>query len=55
MAATIKKQTGVEAELIVGDRGIFDVVLDDELIFSKFAADRFPNDQEILASLKARE
>ena len=41
----------VEAELIRGDHGIFDVVADDRLVFSRDEAGRFPEDQEILRLL----
>lgn len=52
MAATIKRETGVEAELVGGDRGIFDVVADGATIFSKHQAGRFPDEDEILAQLR---
>ncbi len=42
----------MEAELIKGDAGIFDVHQDDKLIFSKHEAGRFPEEDEILAQLK---
>lgn len=42
---------GVEAELVRGGGGIFDVVADAELIFSKHDAGRFPENDEILAKL----
>ncbi len=41
----------MEAKLIGGDNGIFDVVADGELIFSKHEAGRFPEDDEIIAKL----
>ena len=43
---------GVEAELIRGGGGIFDVVIDGRLIFSKQEVGRFPEDAEILAKLR---
>ena len=52
MAATIKDQTGVESELIPGGGGIFDVVVDGEMIFSKHEVDRFPEPDEILSKLE---
>jgi selT/selW/selH-like putative selenoprotein len=39
--------------LIPGDRGIFDVVLDGSLIFSKHSEGRFPQADEVLALLRA--
>ena len=51
MAAAIANDTGVESELIRGDNGIFDIVVDGKMIFSKDAEGRFPEDDEILAQL----
>ncbi len=51
MAAAIRRATGVEAEFVRGDGGIFDVVVDGALIFSKDEAGRFPEDDEILSKL----
>jgi len=35
-------------ELKPGDRGAFEVYLDEKLIFSKLQLDRFPNEGEII-------
>ena len=51
LAAAIQGETGVEAELIPGGNGIFDVVVDSKMIFSKYEADRFPENGEILSML----
>ncbi len=51
MAARIKQATGSEPELIRGGDGIFDVVRDGELLFSKHEAGRFPEEDEIVALL----
>jgi selT/selW/selH-like putative selenoprotein len=42
----------VDAELIAGGNGIFDVVVDGKLIFSKFKVGRFPRNEEIIALLR---
>ena len=42
---------GTEPELIAGGGGIFDVAVDDRLIFSKHRAGRFPEHPEILEKL----
>ena len=47
----MKRKLGIDAELIEGEKGIFDVVADGVLIFSKHAEGRFPEEQEILDSL----
>jgi predicted nicotinamide N-methyase len=51
LAAEIKEKFGIESELIEGDKGVFDVVVDGDLVFSKFELDRFPEDGEIEAIL----
>ncbi len=42
---------GVEAELIRGGGGIFDVHQDGRLVFSKHDQGRFPEDAEVLELL----
>jgi hypothetical protein len=44
---------GIDAELAPGERGVFDVVADGTVIFSKHAAHRFPEHGEIVAMLKS--
>ena len=53
MAAAIRDAFGVEAELIKGDDGVFDVVADGQRIFSKHEAGRFPTEKEVLERLRA--
>ena len=48
----MREEVCVEAELVRGDNGVFDVVVDGECIFSKHSEDRFPEDEEILAKLR---
>lgn len=52
MAAQIKDVFGVESELISGSGGIFDVVADGKLIFSKHETGRFPDPDEVIESLQ---
>jgi selT/selW/selH-like putative selenoprotein len=42
----------VEAELIEGARGVFDVRRDGELIYSKYDTDRFPHPGEVTQLLR---
>jgi len=42
----------VKPVLHEGDDGIFDVVVDGRLVFSKHDAGRFPEDDEVLALLR---
>jgi selT/selW/selH-like putative selenoprotein len=43
---------GIEAELIRGGGGVFDVVADGDLVFSKYEVGRFPNKKEVLDKLR---
>jgi predicted Rdx family selenoprotein len=52
LAAEIKKAKGVDAQLVKGSGGIFDVFQDEELVFSKHAEHRFPEPDEIVDALK---
>ena len=46
---------GVEAELIRGSNGVFDVKVDDELIFSKDEVGHFPDENAVIAMIKERQ
>jgi selT/selW/selH-like putative selenoprotein len=52
LAAAIKQATGVEAKLVKGDNGVFDVRVDGRLIFSKKKEGRYPTNEEIVAQLR---
>ena len=43
---------GVDAEVLVGARGQFDVVADGATIFSKAKEHRFPEPDEIIGALR---
>ena len=47
MRETIEKRFGIKAELIKGTGGVFEVTLNNSLIFSKKELGRFPDDDEI--------
>jgi selT/selW/selH-like putative selenoprotein len=49
----LKERTGVDAELIRGSNGIFDVVVDGKTLFSKDTSGRFPNPGEIAAQIQS--
>jgi len=42
----------VEAELIKGGNGVFDVAADGALIYSKHRTGRFPDSEEVLQALR---
>ena len=50
MAAALKEQLDVEAELIVGHSGIFEVAVDGKVVASKTRAG-FPTPEEVVESV----
>ncbi len=52
MAASIRDEFELDVRLIEGNNGIFDVVVDDEIIFSKHETERFPNHEEVINLLR---
>ena len=54
MAAEIESEFGSKATLVPGGSGIYDVVVDGEMIFSKDQTGRFPEDGEFAQSIRAR-
>jgi len=51
LAAEIKQLRGVDASLVRGSGGEFEITLDGTLIFSKRALGRFPAVEEVLEKL----
>ncbi|MBD3333905.1 MAG: SelT/SelW/SelH family protein [Candidatus Eisenbacteria bacterium] len=54
MADTLKQEIGVDPKLIESGGGVFEVMVDGDLIFSKKKEGRFPEDSEILNLLKSK-
>ena len=52
MAADIQSKFDVDSELVKGDAGVFDVVMDGKLLFSKHEVGRFPEPEEILSAIE---
>ena len=55
LAATIQDAIDVESELIRGSNGIFDVIVDGELIFSKEETGHFPDEYAVLEVIRERQ
>ena len=53
MAAVLKKELGIESELIEGRRGEFTVWVGDELVAQKDALG-FPSEDDVLAAVRKR-
>ena len=47
MRESIERQFGIKAELIKGMGGVFEVSVNDNLLFSKKELGRFPDENEI--------
>lgn len=55
MAAELKQAFGVDAEIVRGSGGVFDVVVDGKKVFSKHdEGGRFPEPGEIVKLLKQK-
>lgn len=52
LAEELEKEFGVEAKLVVGKAGSFDVFVNGELIFSKSKEGRFPEPGEIAQKIR---
>ena len=55
MAAEIKKELGVDSQVVRGSGGIFDVSVDNKRIFSKHDEGRFPTEKEIVDKLRGMQ
>ena len=52
MAEELKKEFGLDAKLVPGRGGVFDVTVDGRMVFSKSKTGRFPNPGEVTEKLK---
>jgi selenoprotein W-related protein len=53
LGARLSGELGIEPELIRGDRGIFDIAVDGKLIFSKHSTGQFPDEAEIIRTIRS--
>lgn len=53
LAAELKDRFGVDSTLKAGHGGVFDVVVDGQLLFSKKQAKRFPRPGEVGDAIEA--
>jgi len=47
----LKKHRGIDVELIGSTGGVFEVVVDGELVYSKKATGEFPDEKQLLNQL----
>jgi selenoprotein W-related protein len=48
LADELRNAFGIDSDLVEGTRGIFDVYVDDRLVFSKHQEQRFPDPGEVV-------
>ena len=53
MRKRIAKRTEADINLVKSSGGVFEIIIDDELAFSKKALGRFPTDEEVDNLIKA--
>lgn len=46
------RELGVQATLTPGGRGVFDVIVDGKLLFSKHREGEFPDEDELIEELR---
>jgi selT/selW/selH-like putative selenoprotein len=51
LAALLKKHCSIHAELIKSSGGVFEVVVDGKLIYSKKATGEFPDEMKLIKGL----
>ena len=49
----MSRELGIEAELVKGDRGVFDVTVDATRVFSKHAEGRFPDEAALVETIRS--
>jgi selenoprotein W-related protein len=54
LAAALRANFGIEATLIKGGGGVFDVAVDDAIVYSKHDTGRFPTNEEIVGLIKEK-
>ncbi len=54
LAGKLKSNFDIEAQLIEGTGGIFDVKLGGNLVYSKHQTGSFPDEDELIASLREK-
>ena len=52
LAEKIKDELGMTAQLIPGSKGVYDIVVDSDLIYSKHQTKRFPDNDKIIKLIK---
>jgi selenoprotein W-related protein len=54
LAAELKKALEVDSELVASHGGVFEITVDNDLVFSKKSLGRFPNEGEVLGLIRSQ-
>jgi selT/selW/selH-like putative selenoprotein len=54
LAAAVEREFGIKANLKEGHGGIFEVALNERVVFSNLEENRFPENEEIFQKLRQR-
>jgi len=54
LAAELQSALDVQSDLVASHGGVFEVLVDDDLLFSKRKLGRFPEDGEVLKRIRQR-
>lgn len=52
LAEKIRDELGITAQVVPGSKGVYDIVVDGNLIYSKYQTKRFPDNDEIIKLIK---
>ena len=52
LAEKIRDELGITAQVIPGSKGVYDIVVDGNLIYSKYQTKQFPDNDEIIKLIK---
>ncbi len=55
MAAELRETFDADVELIEGSGGVFEVMVDDDLVYSKKSLGRHANDGEVVGLIRKRQ
>lgn len=55
MAAELKERFRIEPELVRGNGGVFEIIVDGVAVFSKRSLGRFPEEGEVARMISARD
>ncbi len=55
MAAELKESFSVQSDLLASSGGVFEITVDERLVFSKKSLERFPDDGEVVRLIRGSD